>query len=208
MESDHSDTSLFDMADWLWSFRWLMLACLAIAIGWMLWAWQNAKDPAPFYEVKLQIFSGGTPVRGPAEIADILVDGIKTANLELVSAPGSNPVIYRTSDSQMANRVEVDVAPVTAALLAEVVSQQSELSRLLRTNENALPQYLSTKSFIEGVKSGLITPVVTTVTLMEASERSRVVTLLVPAISSGFLFLLIAGGISFSREWKRHRKPT
>lgn len=198
MTEDSSEISLFDMADWLWSFRWLMLACLAIAAGWALFAWQNIKDPAPLYEVKLQVFSGGTPVRGTAEIVDILVAQLEDPGLEQVSAPAANPVVYRTSDSQLASRVEAGAAPVTEALLEEVRSQETELKRLLRTNENALPLYLKTKAFIEGVNSGLVSLVMTTVitvTPNTASGRSRTLALLIPLMASGFLFLVIAGSV-------------
>lgn len=168
--------------------------------------WQNAKPPAPSFEIKLQIFSGGTPVRGPEEIADILVAGLKDPKLTLVSAPSANPVVFQTSDSQVANSVEVEVAALSEAMLAEVSAQEAELERLLPANENALPQYLRAKSFIEGVNSGLVLPIVTTVTPDSTSGPSRVATLLIPVMASGFLFLVIAGAVSFVRAWKRRRE--
>ncbi|WIY52394.1 hypothetical protein O9Z70_13120 [Devosia sp. YIM 151766] len=208
MTEDNSEISLFDVADWLWSFRWLMLVCAAIGIVSAFVAWQNSSStPAPSYEIKLQIFSGGTPVRGPGEIADILVAGLDDPRLELISAPAANPVIFRTGDSQLAGSLRAEIAALTDAMMAEVKTQETELERLLPANENALPLYLETKAFIEGVNSGLVSPIVTTVTASTASERSRLPALFLPVMASGLAFLLIAGAISFAREWKRRREP-
>lgn len=205
MSDDRAEISLFDIVIWLWSYRWLALACTALALGWTGLMWQNVKAPTPSYEVKLQIFSGGTPVRARDEIADIFAAGLSRPGLNLLSSPSTNPVILQTTDSQLANRVEADVEQLVHALMAEVRAQEAELKRLLPVNENALPIYLKTKAFVEGVNSGLIPPVVTTVSLAAVSQRSSQIALIIPVIVSGFLFLLMAGAVTFSREWKKRQ---
>jgi hypothetical protein len=205
MTENDAEISLFQVADWLWSFRWLMLACAIGAIGWAGVAWQN-NSPATSFDIKLQIFSGGTPVRRPDEIADILVAGLGKPGLQLVSSPAQNPVIFRASDGQLANSIEEDVAGLTDAMMIEVREQQTELVRLLPTNETALPHFLRTKAFIEGVNSGLIAPVLTTVSSSEATARSRANVVLLPIVVCGLLFFLTAGAISFGRTWKKRRE--
>jgi uncharacterized protein involved in exopolysaccharide biosynthesis len=204
-EDVSEEISLFDIADWLWSFRWLMLVCLAIAIAGAALAWQNTKAPEPTYDVKLQIFSGGTPVRGPAEIADIVISGLEDEGLVLKSAQSANPIIFQTTDAQIAGRVEATIATLTDALIEEVRVQEVELGRLVQGNETALSQYLMAKSFIEGVRSGLIPLIETSIAPSTVSQQSRMLALLLPVLASGVLFFLVAGTVSFSREWKKRR---
>lgn len=205
MTDDRPEISIFDIADWLWSFRWLMLACAAIAIIWATLAWQTSKSAVQSYEVRLQIYSGGTPLRSPGEIADIVAAGLSIPMATLVSPPSANPVIFLTDDRQKAERIGAELAPLTEAMIAEAGALKIELERLLLTNENALPQYLKTKAFLEGVNSGIVPLIVTSVTPAAGSTRSLMRIILIPVLSCGCLFLLAAGATSFIVEWKKRR---
>ncbi|WP_169196992.1 hypothetical protein [Devosia sp. MC1541] len=206
MTDDRPEISIFDVAEWLWSFRWLMLACAVAAVIWAAVAWQmSTRASAPAYEIKLQIFSGGTPGRPPGEVADILAAGLSDSELVLVSAPSANPVVFRTVDRQRADRVSAEVATLADAIISEARARESELERLLPTNENALPQYLSTKAFVDGVNSDLVPLIVTNVGPVAVSMRSPTQAILIPVLACGCLFLLIAGAITFVGEWWKWR---
>lgn len=203
MEKD-SEKSLLEVADWIWSSRWLIVIYAIAAAGWVLLAWQNNPSVTSF-EIKLQIFSGGTPVRAPGEVADILVAGLAKPGLQLVSTSATNPVVFRTTNRQLADSVEEDVSGLVEDIMKEVSAQQIELARLLPTNNTALPQFLSTKAFIEGVNSGLISLVVTTISSSEASVRSRGNVVLLPLVVCSLLFFLTAGATTLGRHLKKRR---
>lgn len=204
-ERSSEEISLFDVADWLWSFRWLMLACLAIALAGAALSWQGDKPTAAGYEIKLQIFSGGTPARTPGEIADILIAGLKNDDLVLVSAQAANPVIFRASDAETANRAVATAAALTDAVLGEIRQQEVELGHLLASSDAALPHYLTAKSFNEGVRSGLTPLVATSSAPSPTSQPGRLVGIIVPFLISGFAFVIIAGATSFARAWRERR---
>lgn len=182
-----------------------MLGCAVAAVIWAAVASQNTGQAAPAYEIKLQIFSGGTPVRPPGEIADILVVGLSGLGLELVSAPSTNPVIFRTGDRQLADGVEAEVITLTKAMIAETSARERELERLLKSNENALPEYLSSKAFLESVDSGLVQLIVTRVEPAAGGARSKMQAIVIPILACGCLFLLVAGAVTFVGEWRKWR---
>lgn len=206
MKDEEAEISLFDIAEWFWSFKWLMLACAIVAIAWIALAWQNVKATPPSFNVNLQIFSGGTPVRTPEEISDILAAKLDVPGVERLSAPAANPLHYRAADMEKAEAVQSQVDAIVKDMLAEVSAQQDELQRLLTINETALPQYLEAKSFVESVTSGLISPVVTEISSADTSTTSKITSLVLPVVVCGFVFLLIAGTISFIREWKQRHQ--
>lgn len=205
MQEDSSEISLFDLVDWLWSFRWFLLLCVAMALAGAALAWQSTRTLSPSYEVRVQIFSGGTPVRDPAEIADILIAGLKNDGLALVSAQSANPIIFQTADMRIVTQAKQTVETLTAAIIEEVRAQEIELGRLLQGNETALPLYLRAKSFNEGTSSGLIPLIVTSIGPGSVSERSRVMAVIMPVLASGVFFFLVAGTLSFVRQWKNRR---
>lgn len=183
-----------------------MLILSIIGIGGSLALWSTSKPTqTSSYQVQLTVYSGGTPVRGVAEISDILAAGATADGALLTSKAGANPVLWTAPDRAVAGSVEANAAQVASRLVDEVKVRASDLETLLQTNENALQPYLSAKSYLEGVDTGLIVPVVATVTESTVVNRSGIVWAFLPLLISGVVFFVIAGTISFIASWRKHR---
>jgi hypothetical protein len=219
------ELDLFDIADWLWSFRWLALGMAAIALVWTVFALVGARGasaaPAavtpPTYLLTINIYSSGTPVRAPADIADIYATRLSSESLRLASNPGAEPIIFTTTDRATAEAGLAAAEQIAEQLVADVRSQAAFLTRY--KNEDPLPeaaatQYIRSIAFLEGLQSGLFDLASATVTEHvraevadnESQTNSNMLTrLLMPWIFCGFAFLAIAGSVSFANEWQKRR---
>jgi hypothetical protein len=206
MEENGQQISYFDIADWLWSFRWMMLAFAMLAVAWGSAVWFNFKALPPHYEIKAQVFSGGTPIRGTGEIADIIVAGLENPKLTLVSAPTASPVIFQTSELGLATEAEARIATIRDALVAEVRDQTVELEGLLPASEAARLQIFKARAFVAGIDSGLVPLIDTVVATRAVPPFNPLPAFFTAALSCAILFLLTAGTVTFVRAWKDRRQ--
>lgn len=207
---------IFDVVDWLWSFRWLALGlALLAAIGTAYFVLVEKRSPDQAqsgFEVVVDIHGQGTPLRGIAETAEIFESALRSDSLSLVSQSGTVPVIFWTDKKSIAESAEVEGDRIVQLLMAELETRISVLTPLVQRDqatEIATNEYLKTLSFLDGVESGLIEPF--RVGMRQASPfepRAGYILLALPWILAGLVFLLIAGAATSFRAWRRHRERT
>jgi hypothetical protein len=210
---------VFEVADWLWSWRWLALTMVILGAAGTVLMLQTGEAPAPLpdnhdqpeYEITLQVYAAGTPVRGLVEIADILGTKLQNDDAVLTSPWATLPVVFRANTREEAVRTVARAEEISDQLTAEVQGQADALEKFLDSRpvpDPAMSQFIRSLAFTQGIEDGLIDVVRGTVKLTrgDASSpfRSRTA-LIAPLVFAGLGFFLIAGGVTFARSWRRHR---
>ncbi len=205
------EIGLFDVADWLWPFRWLGLAFLATAVIWtgvVFWTGRQAPVAVPGYTVTTNIYPSGTPVREASDIAGILRSRLASGGLAVRSELGANPVVVNVPTNDATKAVIAAVQEVEGELIADVEAQVTILAPLMSSEnvpDSVAAQYIKNVSFLDG-QANLIRLLDPVVTRRAAAETGTGTTqLLIPWLVCGAAFFAIAGGISFTRAWKVHR---
>ena len=205
------EIGLFDVADWLWPFRWLGLAFLTIAVIWtgvVFWTGRQAPAAVPGYTVTTSIYPSGTPVRQSSDIAGILRSRLASVGLTVRSELGANPVVVNVPTNDATKIVIAAVQEVEGELIADVKAQVTILAPLMRSEnvpDSVAAQYIKNVSFLDGQANliHLLDPVVTRRAAAETGTgRTQI---MMPWLVCGAAFFAIAGGISFTRAWKAHR---
>lgn len=212
LRSDAGELTPFDIADWLWSFRWLAAALLvfaAIWTGFLFWTNRGgASNARPIYELAISVYASGTPLRSPSEIGDIYRAGLRATGLVVASEPAAVPLVWRAETQAVADAAAAEAAEIADRLIADVRSQTDFLAPYLQREivpEVIAGQYLRNIAFLEGVEAGLIEVSRPTVRAVAASSNALGVRLLLPWIACGVLFLGLAGGTTFVSRWRAHR---
>ncbi|KKB08890.1 hypothetical protein [Devosia chinhatensis] len=209
------ELSPFDIADWLWSFRWLAVALFLGATAWtgsLLFA--NAGSTAveePRHDLVIGIYRAGTPVRSVTEIADIYGSRLMSPTRALISEAGAAPVVLRAQNRDAAEAAATESSELAMQLVAEVQAQADTLAVYMRREivpDFIAEQYFTNTAFLAGVQSGLIEisrPVIREVT--SARGTGPGIRLALPWITAGVVFLAVAGVISFVSAWRTRRQP-
>jgi hypothetical protein len=208
-ERNGDETTLFDIADWLWSFRLLALGALVLAALWTsLLVYSATGEPSKKLEMYVSVSASATPIRGVSEIADILATKLASNTISLASAHGANPVILWISDQKFLEEATAKVEEISNQLVADVASQTNLIRPYLDRDvvpDSLAVQYLRNVSFLEAQKTGLLD--IATVQVKAYNEPARdLKSLLIPGIICGLGFLGIAAAISFMRSWAAHRR--
>ncbi|MET3926357.1 hypothetical protein [Devosia sp. 2618] len=202
-ENMEQEVSLYDLADWAWSYRFLALVFVVIGIAGAVAAWAVPNVATPSYRASFTIYTAGTPVRTAAEIAEILAGQLSDTAAIITSDPGANPVTAEMSSSGNDTAAST-AANVEASLVAEVQERQSVTLPLISGTEGALELNLTADSFLAAHRDGLIKLI-----QPEFSEQSpgrSIRDSIIIIVASGALFFLIAGMHSFWIHWRRHRR--
>lgn len=210
---DASELSPFAIADWLWSFRWLavtLLACAAVWTAVLFWTEGNGGlVGAPGYNVVIDVYSGGTPVRSASEIVDIYRARMVKAGRFVTSAAGANPIVLQAHSKTLADAAVAESSQLAEQLVAEVKAQTGALATF--TQREVVPdfvakQYIVNTSFVSGVEAGLIQVSRAGVEQVTSTRSAGAgLRLLLPWITCGVLFLVLAGVTSFVSKWRNHR---
>lgn len=209
--SDAGELSPFDIADWLWSFRWLaaaLLLCAAIWSAFLFWTGTSNSNSRPSYELVVSLYASGTPLRSVSEIVDIYRSGLRTAGLVVTSEAGAVPLVWQAESQTLADAAATEARQIADRLIADVRSQNDSLAPYMQREivpEVIAGQYLRNTAFLDGVETGLIEFSRPTVRAVAAPRSALGVRLLLPWIACGVAFMGLAGGITFVSRWRAHR---
>lgn len=169
--ADREESSLYDALDWMWSFRWLALVSLLIGATISVVIWATTPPPATLHNVTIQIFSGGTSVRTPQEIADMYSSHLGNEQLHLLSGRTENPLIFQALSREQAELAISQISEISDQIIQEVQELASEIRPLINENDAAMEQYLRHRAFLRGVQAGLVHIAVATTS--EGTEAAR-----------------------------------
>lgn len=212
--SNAGELSPFDIADWLWSFRWLaagLIVCAAIWTALMLLPAGDSNTPEELtHQLVIDLYASGTPVRSVSEITDIYRARLVTPELWMVSAVGANPIVLHSYSKNVTEGAATESRQISDELLADVRSLTDSLAPYMQREfvpEMIAGQYIKNTAFLDGVEAGLIEISRPTVSQLDPPSRGGPgARLSLPWVACGVLFLVLAGGITFISRWKAHRQ--
>lgn len=205
-----SDIGLFDIADWIWSFRWLAIAFVTLAAIWtgiIFWTASKVVPVNTSFVVTITIYPSGTPVRNATEISSILSSRLAAMNVRITSALGDSQVVVNVPTNEAVEKVISVAEKLEDDLTSDVQAQLNLLAPLMSNDyvpEYIAAQYVTDATFLAG-QSGLfrlLDPVVSK-RVSNSPEPNRM-QLIQPWLFFGLAFGAIAGGITFARKWKEH----
>ena len=216
----------YDVADWIWSFRFLMLVLIVLAATWtavvaMRSVSEEGDSSSSFeakYELKVEIFSAGTPIRDAAEISDILGSNLQSKTLSRVSVQGASPVTFVAASEADAFQALEKIQGIEDQLYQEIQTQADMISSWLNKptslTESASAQYLRDLAFLAGTNSDLIDllrpsvieGIPENILTNPASPGFNTGRFILPWAVAAFAFLIIAGTATFLKGWHRHRE--
>jgi hypothetical protein len=207
------ELSPFDIADWLWSFRWLAGGLILLAAVWtavLLWTSSSSGPSAPpSYQLVINLYTSGTPVRSVPEIAYIYEARLISPKLWLTSAPGANPVVLHSDSKALAEAAAIQAEEIGAELIAEVRNHMNALAPYMQrddVSEFVVGQFLKNMAFLQGADSGLTDISRTTINEFIPGRPDSRTNLLLPWLACGVAFLVLAGVVTFVSTWRTRRQ--
>jgi hypothetical protein len=202
VQSD-KEIDIYDIADWLWTFKWLGLVLLVLGLAGSTYIWITSDARRSVQEITLTIFSGGNGLQTEEQIAEILGSTAVENGASLLSARATNPVIFSAIDLSSAQAALTAIAAMENLLLDQTRAWVNEITPLINDNPAAFESYTNVRSFLNGLDSGLFKLV--TVENQEVQLSVSMARNLLPLIAATGLFLLIALGGSFANSWRNRR---
>jgi hypothetical protein len=194
------EISLFDVADWLWSYRVLAVLLALAGLTGAAAVWFFTPPATATFRTTVSVYSSGTPVRTATEITDILLGQLADSIPNVVVGTAASPLMVdfvSTADVETARQT---IDALEASLLAEVMKLQADTAPLVGTSEAALTLNLDAKAFIEGSNTGLIK--IVRVAVQELTAQRQLRTPIMVMVAAGFMFLALAGTHSFWTRWR------
>lgn len=204
------EIGLFDIADWIWDFRWLVIGFITLALMWTgitFWTVIKAKPVSTNFVVTTTIYPSGTPVRNVPEIASILRSRLTAMSLRFTSALGDNPVVVNVPTSEAAEKVIAIAEALAEDLISDVQAEVNTLTPFM-SNDNVpnyiAAQYIKDVAFLAGQSRliRLLDPVISK-RPPDPVQPNRM-QFLMPWLLCGSAFFAIAGGVTFTKKWKEH----
>lgn len=208
------EISIFEIADWLWSFRWLALTLMFFAAAWssaLIWSGSDSSPAAATYRVTSTIFPSGTHIRSASDIASILKERLNSVGVRVETTEGANPVIAAATSSQDAQLAIATAQELEEQLAADVQAQIDLLSRLIQddnASEFVSSQYVINVSLLDGIRGGLIKIIASSSEEVppQTSGPARGGRFLLPWALCFGAFIALALGITFAKQWRSHRE--
>lgn len=209
MSQEHNELTVFDLVDWVWSYRILAAALGVVCVGWIGFITLSPTASSTEYYVHFRLHPTGTPIRSAAEISGMISSLSNDAKLVVVAG---EPAQFTAPTEAAARSLAEQLHTLEQGLVAEVATRLDDLAPYLHSDIDgtALTMYLQSKSFLAGQESGLIDliDVSESDTAMQA-PRSRMSQIVYPVVVCGFAFFAIALLTSFFRSWRgRKRMPS
>lgn len=212
--------SIYDVAEWFWSFRWLIVGLFALASIWtaILVATsppQPGADASSGVQLRVKVLASGTPLRSAEQITDIVSSALNGDEVKMTSFSPATTMLFTAKTSADADAAIAKVGQIESALDKEVRQRiqllAAERSRVLQSTEFAASQYLSAVTFVDGIDAGLAKIVDVSVEQQAGNAAKGVPVrvllsrLIIPWAFAAAVFVVATGLITFARGWKRHR---
>ncbi|MDV3253786.1 hypothetical protein DevBK_20795 [Devosia sp. BK] len=212
--------SIYDVAEWFWSFRWLIIGLLALAGIWtavlvVTTPSQPVAEPTSEVQLRVKVLASGTPLRSAEQISDIVSSALDGDEVKMTSISPTTTMLFTARTMADAEAIMDKLQQIDTALETEVRQRvqllANEESRVLQSTEFAASQYLGAVTFVGGIDAGLIKIVDAYLEKQPGSAANAVPVrvflsrLILPWAFAGAVFVVVTGVMTFARGWKRHR---
>ncbi|MBJ7579360.1 hypothetical protein JHC09_15900 [Devosia sp. MC532] len=196
------DIDVYDIADWLWSFKWMAAAFLILGLAGSAYMWR-AGDAPPSKEIILSVFPGGNVVWSDVQIVEILSATAMESGARVLPSGAASQVVLSVQEAGSEKAVIAVIAEVEGLLLNQTRAWVDEITPLINQNSAAFDSYATARAFLKGLDSGMIKLVA--VESREVPRPTSIMRQLLPLGAACGLFLLLACGRSFVVGWRRRK---
>jgi hypothetical protein len=207
IDPDRDRLDLFELADQLWSLKWLVVLGVLAGLAVGVWNYLTQPPVTTQTDVVFYFYTNGTPDFGPTVVADQLVTKLTEAGFEIATRRGNTPVVaLRVNASQLETLPQV-VDAFEMLIDSHVDERLVELRKWTQDKvPEALALYLRYQSYRDGRSDGTIDLVNYNTVRTDTERRGVVSEVAPPAIVGLFAALGLCLVLFFIRNWRRARQ--